>query len=254
MEYIIELIFLTARPAMIIIAVYLVFVAVMTVAGKEDVLKKRKWFWKEALFVIYIFAVLKITGLAGSTWDFSGNIMGSFNLHFMTNESPKLMVLNFIMFVPLGIFLPVLIYRKGLRFLKTAVTGFMFSGCIEMAQLLFIGRLADIDDIVFNTAGCMAGAVIALLAGELGISAAVSILSLMWSIRYQMVTPGIVVLATFGVDNVLQPDVLYAEIMGVIFAAAAFMFGVKKKSVAGMIIAVFAAGFAIYDVYVKCMM
>lgn len=254
MEYIIELIFLTAKPAMIIIAIYLAFLAVMMIIKKEDVLKRRKWFWKEALFVIYIFAVLKITGLIGGTWDFSGNSMGSFNLHFMTNESPKLMVLNFILFVPLGMFLPALIYRKGLRFMKTAATGFLFSGCIEMSQLLFVGRFADIDDIVFNTAGCMAGSLIAFVAEFAGVPVAVSILSVLWSLRYQMIAPGDVILTTFGVDGVLYSDAIYTEIMGVIFGIISFIYGLTKKSIPGAVIAVLAIGLAAYEGYMKYMM
>ncbi|WBY64374.1 MAG: hypothetical protein ACFWUD_04425 [Thermocaproicibacter melissae] len=67
----------------------------------------------------------------------------------------KQIVLNFIMTVPFGVFLP-LIYRK--RFFSTAGLTLALSLGIEFLQL-FSGdsRIADITDVLTNTLGGMAG-------------------------------------------------------------------------------------------------
>lgn len=72
----------------------------------------------------------------------------------------KQILLNFIMTVPFGVFLP-LIYRK--RFFSTAGLTLAFSLGIELLQL-FSGdfRIADVTDVVTNTLGGMAGYLLCL--------------------------------------------------------------------------------------------
>lgn len=65
------------------------------------------------------------------------------------------LVSNALMFVPFGFFLPVAV--KGRRtFPKTLLGAFLFSFCIELFQY-FTGRSADIDDLLLNVLGGMAG-------------------------------------------------------------------------------------------------
>lgn len=61
---------------------------------------------------------------------------------------------NIVMFVPLGFF-PALLWRKW-RWWKSALVGFCASFTIEFTQF-FIGRFTDIDDVILNTAGALAG-------------------------------------------------------------------------------------------------
>lgn len=64
------------------------------------------------------------------------------------------MIENVILFMPLGLLLP-LIWR-GFGFVKTVVAGFLCTAFIELVQP-FIMRDGTIDDVIFNTLGAAAG-------------------------------------------------------------------------------------------------
>lgn len=61
---------------------------------------------------------------------------------------------NIIMFMPLGFF-PALLWRRW-RWWKSLLAGFCTSASIEFIQF-FIGRSTDIDDVILNTIGVLAG-------------------------------------------------------------------------------------------------
>ncbi len=61
---------------------------------------------------------------------------------------------NIVMFMPLGFF-PALLWRRWRRW-KSLLVGFWASFTIEFTQF-FIGRFTDIDDVILNTAGALAG-------------------------------------------------------------------------------------------------
>jgi hypothetical protein len=65
-------------------------------------------------------------------------------------------LLNVLMFVPLGIGLAL----AGATLLGTALFGAVFTGGIEFLQALIPGRDASVSDLVFNTLGCVLGAVL----------------------------------------------------------------------------------------------
>ena len=62
---------------------------------------------------------------------------------------------NVIMFVPLGFSFPIAC-KKARKFWKATACMALFSFLIELAQF-FIGRSADIDDLILNTLGGMIG-------------------------------------------------------------------------------------------------
>lgn len=65
------------------------------------------------------------------------------------------MILNIVMFLPFGSFLP--IYFKHFRKMQiTVLAGFLMSLSIEIMQL-FTFRATDIDDLIMNTIGALAG-------------------------------------------------------------------------------------------------
>ncbi|MEX1308218.1 MAG: VanZ family protein [Eubacteriales bacterium] len=72
---------------------------------------------------------------------------------------------NIIMFIPLGIFLP-LLFRKLDRLAKVTLVGFVFSLAIELSQLVVMmlfyasQRVFDIDDLIANTLGAAIGYII----------------------------------------------------------------------------------------------
>ncbi len=249
MEYLMQGVGLTARPVLLGLIIYVIFIVIMLIANQKDRLKDHYWYLGEATLLIYVIAVLYITGILGGTWDSHGGNTGTFNTQFMTNESPKLMVLNFVMFVPLGVLLPATVFRSGWSFIRTSITGFLFSGCIETMQYLYAGRMADIDDIVFNTAGCMAGAVIGCLGVWFGASFAVSLLAVLWNVKYQMISPGSIVLYSIGFQNVFAEMAYYAEICGGLFGLGALIFGIFRRSWQGILVALLAIGLVAYDIY-----
>lgn len=63
---------------------------------------------------------------------------------------------NIIMFIPIGLFIPILYKTNNLIVI---LSGFCFSLFIEMSQLFLI-RGTDIDDLIFNTLGVILGLVI----------------------------------------------------------------------------------------------
>lgn len=65
------------------------------------------------------------------------------------------LLMNIIMLVPLGIFLPA-VFTSMRHWWKNMLWILLFVGCIEMIQY-FIGRSADVDDLIMNTIGGMAG-------------------------------------------------------------------------------------------------
>lgn len=67
----------------------------------------------------------------------------------------KQLLLNIAMFIPLGVLLPVLFPRQR-RFWLCALTALLTTLTIETLQY-FMGRSADIDDVIMNLAGGMLG-------------------------------------------------------------------------------------------------
>ena len=63
---------------------------------------------------------------------------------------------NAVMFLPSGIFLP-LVYRRLDSFGKVLAAGAFLSLCIELLQLPFASRATDIDDVILNLLGIAAG-------------------------------------------------------------------------------------------------
>ena len=70
-------------------------------------------------------------------------------------SSPIGYILNIILFIPLGFFLPIL-YKKYRNLKKVTLVGFLISLFIEIMQL-FSHRATDIDDLITNTLGTMIG-------------------------------------------------------------------------------------------------
>ena len=73
------------------------------------------------------------------------------NWHFILN-----IIGNVVAFVPLGLFMPVLVnsYR---HFFTTFFGGILFSLCIETIQLVFKVGSFDIDDVLLNVCGIIIG-------------------------------------------------------------------------------------------------
>jgi len=129
----------------------------------------------QASFFIYVFAVLQLTGYfilfkeisSHGWWD---KMNQRIETHDRVNLEPfktidiyqtwgKQILGNFVMLLPLGIYLP-LIYRrlrKAYNFFVVLLICFLVSVAIELLQLATSYRSTDIDDVILNTLGGGAG-------------------------------------------------------------------------------------------------
>lgn len=62
---------------------------------------------------------------------------------------------NLVLFLPLGIFLPLLLRTHSWK--KTFLLSFVISALFEIAQILLARGNFDVDDVILNTAGAMLG-------------------------------------------------------------------------------------------------
>ena len=125
----------------------------------------------QASFFIYVFAVLQLTGYfilfkeisSHGWWD---KMNQRIETHDRVNLEPfktidifqtwgKQVLGNFVLLLPLGIYLP-LIYarlRKAYNFFVVFLICFLISAGIELLQLATSYRSTDIDDVILNTLG-----------------------------------------------------------------------------------------------------
>src|SRR6188768_16619 len=135
----------------------------------------------QASFFIYVFAVLQLTGYfilfkEISSHDWWDKMNHRIETHDRVNLEPfktidiyqtfgKQVLGNFVMLLPLGIYLP-LIYkrqRKAYSFFVILLISFFVSVGIELLQLATSYCSTDIDDVILNTLGGGAGFIIYLL-------------------------------------------------------------------------------------------
>ncbi|MBQ9227394.1 MAG: VanZ family protein [Eubacterium sp.] len=104
------------------------------------------------VFCYYLIGVLTMTGI-GKMTAFSPRLVLIPFLDMISGPVDTL--LNVLLFIPLGLFLPVM-YRKYNHISKIALTGFLFSLAIELVQMFGRGA-TDINDLITNTAGACLG-------------------------------------------------------------------------------------------------
>ena len=135
----------------------------------------------QASFFIYVFAVLQLTGYfilfkEISSHDWWDKMNDRIIRHDRVNFEPfktidiyqtfgKQILGNFVMLMPLGIYLPLLNtrLRKAYCFFAVLLICFLVSVGIELLQLATSYRSADIDDVILNTLGGGTGFIIYLL-------------------------------------------------------------------------------------------
>lgn len=116
---------------------------------------------KTAAVMILAFYLMAVFSIVGIPTIHSIHVHFSFNLIPLADivNSPidyiRNTILNILLFVPLGVLLPVM--WKEYRSLRSiAITGLSLSLFIEILQI-FTFRLTDVDDLITNTAGAVAG-------------------------------------------------------------------------------------------------
>lgn len=110
------------------------------------------------IFLMYLYLTLSVAGI-GSIWDIGhyDRIIRLEEINLIPFQSDGIMtyILNIIMFLPLGFLIP-LIWKEYRNSPKILLIGFGFSLSIEICQL-FNRRNTDIDDLIMNTLGAVAG-------------------------------------------------------------------------------------------------
>ena len=106
----------------------------------------------------YVYLVLETTGI-GTIWEiglYPGmKLQEEINLIPFRDGISLSMILNVVMFMPLGFLLP-LLWKEYQSLVRTAIIGFCFSCGIEFCQL-FNRRVSDVDDLLMNTLGAILG-------------------------------------------------------------------------------------------------
>ena len=116
------------------------------------------------LFALYLAAVDAVVGLPCISY-----IRLDFNFNFVPFlymfSDYKASLLNVLLFVPLGFFLP-FFWKRFSNFGFTLLFGFCFSALIEFLQI-FTFRATDINDLMTNTFGTILGYLLARIALKL---------------------------------------------------------------------------------------
>src|SRR4029079_2399083 len=168
------------RVAGLVLSILLLFVWIVFVTIR----RKQNNFLQitvQASFFIYVFAVLQLTGYfilfkEISSHDWWDKMNDRIVRHDRVNLEPfktieiyqtfgKQILGNFVMLLPLGIYLP-LFYtrlRKAYSFFAVLLICFLVSVSIELLQLATSYRSTDIDDVILNTLGGGVGFIIYLL-------------------------------------------------------------------------------------------
>ena len=138
-------------PSMLI---YTIFLCVNIKNIKKLSLKKEIL---KYIYILYILMVLKITGITEMMYELH-NLLRIREMEIVCpflGNSFSMILLNFLLFVPMGLLTPLVISIKWNK-KKIFVLGLIISGCIEGLQLLG-GRLPETDDILANAMGSYGG-------------------------------------------------------------------------------------------------
>lgn len=113
--------------------------------------RRSVWCLLMSLYLAAVDAVVGLPSLLYIRFDQNINLVP---FAYMFSDY-KNSLLNVLLFVPLGFFLPVL-WRRFRSFLRTTLFGLCFSLSIELLQLLTF-RATDINDLMTNTLGTVLG-------------------------------------------------------------------------------------------------
>ncbi len=136
----------------------LVFLPVLWLVMRFAFHRNFRYLLEESIFGFYILSVFAAVGFPSFRYfvvDFGVNlILFTWVLDFSAGYLLN-MILNVILFLPFGVFLPMMGERwKTLK--SVVLSGFLLSLFIEVMQI-FSFRTTDIDDLIMNTLGAAAG-------------------------------------------------------------------------------------------------
>ena len=109
-----------------------------------------------------VVSILKITGIIGGSFGISSPLDSYISFKLFEDGFNAATILNICLFIPYG-FLPVFIFKNiHKHWWNGVILGAVFSIGIEFLQT-FIGRFAQLDDVIMNTCGTLVGFLIGCL-------------------------------------------------------------------------------------------
>lgn len=118
----------------------------------------------EFLWILTVLCILEITGIIGgdfgTTSIFTGN--ANINIVFFDEGLSPAMILNIVLFIPFGFFSMLMFNSLQKSWIRGVLFGLIFSVTIEFLQT-FIGRFAQLDDVLMNTIGVSIGCEVSII-------------------------------------------------------------------------------------------
>ena len=155
MNYIINGIYTLKKSFLPGILIYIAIIALLYLSKKRRTIS-----WKciiEAIFCIYCVTLLNMTGIFTLHYSLNGTF--SYSLVPFIGSSIVPILLNFVLFFPLGFLLPFLFCSCSGNWKKVVAICAFTSLTIELLQL-FGGRYAEVEDLLINTLGGASGYIV----------------------------------------------------------------------------------------------
>ncbi len=142
--------------ALIILFADTLWNALNRMTGKSNFVHMSLWDKLSLIYVGFILLVTLFIREIGSGGKLAWTPLWSWKMVFRYHSLQLLwqILLNILLFVPLGILLAI---NRGRSAKIKVLTGFGLSFCIELCQLVFRLGLFEWDDILHNGAGCALG-------------------------------------------------------------------------------------------------
>ena len=145
-----------------------IWVYVVMMAGSAALWATFVWLFKKCLFWKWVNAALLILSMIGvilitlvfrqdGVWEYSFIPFSSFELAKVYPDVYQEMMLNVIMFMPIGMTMPFVLRMAKHPVLITVLFALLLSISIELLQLFLHRGYAEIDDVIFNTSGTVIG-------------------------------------------------------------------------------------------------
>lgn len=148
--------FIYAGIALIILFADTLWNAINRVTGKSNYVNVSLWGKLSLIYVGFILLVTLFIREIGSGGKLAWTPFWSWKMVLLHHNLQLLwqILLNILLFVPLGILLAI---NRGRSAKVMVLSGFGLSLCIELCQLIFRLGLFEWDDILHNGAGCVLG-------------------------------------------------------------------------------------------------
>lgn len=145
-----------------------IFLAVILIMSAWTVVayffESKVWFnlINKITLVFTAVAVFMIT-LVFRSYEVSGISLAPFSVFVLAQEYPDVyiqMILNIVLFVPLGLSAPYILHNRAKHPITiTVVFAVVLSLIIEILQYIFVCGYSEVDDIILNTLGAVIGTV-----------------------------------------------------------------------------------------------